>query len=262
MRGARGSTIPVGLEVVGNGGPRAVFLHGLMGLNTHWAPSVGRLADHLRCEMLEFPLLELPPDDGTVAGVTALVVQYLEETAERDIPVVLVGNSFGGHVALRVAMERPELVSALVLAGASGLWEENGIHDFTTRPTPDWIRTRLEEIFHDPGHVRDEEIARVHEAVNLRSFARALLRISRSVRRDCLADRLDAVRAPSLLVWGRQDRITPPEVGHRFASALCGARLAWIDECGHAPMIEHPGRFAAEVSAFVGNVLSEHAAVR
>jgi pimeloyl-ACP methyl ester carboxylesterase len=251
----------VGLAFAGGSGPRTIFLHGLMGLNEHWDTSVRWLAGHLRCEMLEFPLLELPPDDGTVAGVTALVIQYLEETAGQREPVVLVGNSFGGHVALRVAMERPELVSALVLAGASGLWEYNGIHDFTTRPTLEWMRTRLEEIFHDPRHVRDEEIARVHEAVNLRSFARALLRISRSVRRDCLADRLGAVRAPSLLVWGRQDRITPPDVGYQFANALPGARLAWIDDCGHAPMIEHPDRFAAEVSAFVGSVLSEPAAI-
>src|SRR5262245_47260972 len=116
------SGLPVPAEVVeaGEGRP-VVFLHGLAGLNDHWDDVVRRLAGRCRCVMLQIPLLELEGDDCSINGCTELTVHFLRQyVPERS---VLVGNSFGGHVALRIALERPELLSGLVLAGSSGLIE-------------------------------------------------------------------------------------------------------------------------------------------
>ena len=246
-----GAGAPLRVATHGTGTP-VVFLHGLFGLNEHWLGALRHFGHQVRCELVEIPLLDLPGDDCSICGATALIIRLLDSVI--GVPAVLLGNSFGGHVALRVALERPDLVSGLVLAGASGISENNGIHDFTTRPTRAWIRTRLAELFHDPVHIRDDEIERLHDAVNHRPNTRALLRLSRSVRQDHLGARLGGVRAPSLLLWGRQDRITPPEVARQFAAGLPGSRIAWIDDCGHAPMIEQPRRFAQEVLAFAAAV--------
>jgi pimeloyl-ACP methyl ester carboxylesterase len=242
-----GAVVPLRVATHGGGAP-VVFLHGLFGLNEHWLGTLSHFDHQVRCELVEIPLLDLPGDACSICGATALIIRFLDGMI--GMPSLIVGNSFGGHVALRVALERPDLVSGLVLAGASGISENNGIHDFTTHPTRAWIRARVAELFHDPGLVRDDEVERVHEAVNQRPYARALLRLSRSVRQDHLGTRLGGIRAPSLLVWGRQDRITPPEVARQFAAGLPGSRIAWIDECGHAPMMEQPHRFAQEVLAF------------
>ena len=51
-----------------------------------------------------------------------------------------------------------------------------------------------------------------------------------------------------LLIWGRLDTITPPEVAHEFHSLLPNSSLEWIDDCGHAPMIETPKEFGKIVS--------------
>ncbi|MEO1512619.1 MAG: alpha/beta hydrolase, partial [Planctomycetota bacterium] len=101
-------------------GPRVVFLHGLVGLNDHWELVVDRVCERIRCTMLELPLLDLRGADCSVQGVTDLTTAFLERDVGR--PTVLVGNSFGGHVALRVAIKRPDLVRGLVLAGSSGLF--------------------------------------------------------------------------------------------------------------------------------------------
>ena len=160
-----GAGTPLRVATHGTGAP-VVFLHGLFGLNEHWLGALRHFGHQIRCELVEIPLLDLPGDDCSICGATALIVRFLDGVI--GVPAVLLGNSFGGHVALRVALERPDLVSGLVLAGASGISENNGIHDFTTRPTRAWIRTRLAELFHDPVHIRDDEIERLHDAVNQR----------------------------------------------------------------------------------------------
>ena len=56
---------------------------------------------------------------------------------------------------------------------------------------------------------------------------------------------------PVCLIWGRNDIITPPEVAEDFQKGLPDADLFWIDECGHAPMMEHPERFNALLDAWM-----------
>ena len=107
--------MPVQARVIETGaGHPVVFLHGLVGLNEHWEAVVRTIRDRARCVRLELPLLDLRGRDCSIEGVTELTIRYLEEHLGE--PTVLVGNSFGGHVALRVALERPDLVGGMVLA--------------------------------------------------------------------------------------------------------------------------------------------------
>ena len=116
--GPSGSEVLATVAESGNGRP-VVFLHGLVGLNDHWEGVVKSISDRARCMMLEIPLLGLRGPDCSIGGATELTVRFLEKHIGE--PAVLVGNSFGGHVALRIALERPDLVNGLVLAGSSGL---------------------------------------------------------------------------------------------------------------------------------------------
>ena len=72
----------------------------------------------------------------------------------------------------------------------------------------------------------------------------AILRLARDARRDNLEERLGEIRVPTLLVWGLEDRITPPEVAERFRPLIPDAHLWHLSRCGHAPMLERPERFA------------------
>ena len=58
-----------------------------------------------------------------------------------------------------------------------------------------------------------------------------------------MANDLPELKVPSLIIWGKQDNVTPPSVAHEFNRLLPNSKLVWINDCGHAPMMEHPDVF-------------------
>ena len=136
LTGRNGAQVAASLRDSGTG-REVVFLHGLVGLNEHWEDVVDRINDRWRCRLLELPLLDLAPADCSIEAVTELTASFLKVEVRR--PVTLVGNSFGGHVALRIALDHPELCDALVLAGASGLMERTLVRGAPVRPSRDWL---------------------------------------------------------------------------------------------------------------------------
>lgn len=258
IQGAHGD-IPATIVDVG---PRTetafVFLHGLVGLNEHWENVVRRFSEHVRCVMLQIPLLELSGDDCSIQGVSTLTARFLEAHfgPERQLPVALVGNSFGGHVALRLAIERPDLVRALVLAGSSGLIEKSMVSDVQIRPSREWLRRKIGELFFDKKHLSENDIERAFSELSSRSGARAMVKLSRSARRNHLGAKLGQIKAPTLLIWGREDIVTPPEAAEGFRAAIPGSKIVWFEKCGHAPMIECPEQFADAMLRFTGDLKS------
>lgn len=248
LRGRCGP-VPATVEEIGTGAS-VVFLHGLVGLNEHWEEVVRLAEGQVRCTMLQVPLLDLRGEDCSIDGVTDLTIDFLEQNF--DHPVVLVGNSFGGHVALRVSLQRPDLVRGLVLAGSSGLIEKSMVSDIQIRPSRAWLERKIGELFYDPStHMRASDIERAHQQLSERGGARAMVRLSRSARKNHLGSRMSGINQPTLLIWGKQDIVTPPEAANQFAQMLPKSRLVWFDRCGHVPMMEHPEPFAAELVEFV-----------
>jgi 2-hydroxy-6-oxonona-2,4-dienedioate hydrolase len=233
-------------------GPAVVFLHGLVGLNDHWEEVVARVHQRVRCVLLELPLLSLPRDVSSITGVTDLTQRFIRENL--DEPAILVGNSFGGHVALRVALEHPEIVSGLVLAGSSGLIERSMVREVQIRPSRDWLEEKIGELFFDRQHMREADLDRAQKELSRRSCARAMVRLSRSARRNHLGTQISQIRAPALLIWGRQDVVTPPEAAEQFHRLLPDSRLVWLDRCGHVPMVEQADAFAAELVRFAEEI--------
>jgi pimeloyl-ACP methyl ester carboxylesterase len=201
--------------------------------------------------MLEIPLLELSGHDCCIQGVTAITARFLEN---HIIPQygrpILAGNSFGGHVALRLAIEHPHLVRALVLAGSSGLIERSIVADIQIRPSREWLRKKIAELFFDQSKMREADLDRAFAALSARGGARAMVKLSRSARRNHLGDLLSTIQCPVFLIWGKQDIVTPPEAAEGFLRYLPHAKIDWYDRCGHAPMIECPDQFAASLIRF------------
>jgi len=248
LRGLGNADVPVDVAETGRGRP-ILFLHGLVGLNEHWQDVATGISPRARCLMLQVPLLQLRGDDCSIAGVTALTVRYLE-THVRE-PAVLVGNSFGGHVALRIALERPDLLRGLILAGSSGLTERTTLSDIQTRPSRAWLERKIGELFFDTAFMDPADVDRAFHELTDRRRAHAMIKLSRSARRNHLGERLAGITTPTLLIWGKQDVVTPPEAAHELHAKIAGSRLVWLDRCGHAPMIESARPFAAAVNAFL-----------
>lgn len=232
---------------VGEGVP-VVFLHGLVGLNEHWEGVVERVQHRVRCILFELPLLQLRGDDCSIQGATALTSRFLSEYLGE--PSVLVGNSFGGHVALRIAIEHAPQVRGLVLAGSSGLIEKSMVSDVQIRPSREWLSRKIGELFYDQSKMREADLDRAYKELSDRGGARAMVKLSRSARRDHLGERIAQISQPTLLIWGRQDIVTPPEAGEGFARMIRSSQMVWLDNCGHAPMMERPDEFGEALLKF------------
>lgn len=218
-----------------------VMLHGMMGWPENWQGLFPYLPPDCRAIALRFPFFQEGLELSNVPAITAYAAEFLNDlNADR---VVLCGNSLGGHVALDLAQRMPDRVRGLVLTGSSGLFEQT-FGTVSPHPSREWMCEKMREIFYDTSHVSDELVDRVIKIISVRWNVRNIVRIAKSAKRDNVADRLGHIRCPSLLVWGRQDRVTPPDVAGEFARGLSNCELVWVDKCGHAPMMEHPRIFA------------------
>lgn len=252
LPGASGKPVECKVLDIGSGTP-VVFLHGLVGLNDHWEEVATRIQTNVRCVLMELPLLDLQGDDCSILGVAELTRRALKQHLKEE-PAVIVGNSFGGHVALHLALSAPQLVRGLVLAGSSGLIERSTVREVQVRPSRAWLEEKIGELFFDRRHVREADIQRAHEALSHRRRARAMVRLSRSARKNHLGNRIGELASPALLIWGREDVVTPPEAAKEFHRLLPDARIVWFDQCGHVPMVEHPDEFAQALLAFVAEI--------
>jgi pimeloyl-ACP methyl ester carboxylesterase len=197
-----------------------------MGQMHHWEPVLEGLEDGYRPIALTLPIFHPGLREASLDELGRYVLRFLDAL---DVPrAVIGGNSLGGHVALRLALDHGERVSGLVLTGSSGLFERGFTNGVPHRPDRGWV---------------DD----VHRVVTTPASALRVLRLARSARRDNLEDRLGEIRVPTLLVWGLEDRITPPEVGERFRALIPDAQLWHLSRCGHAPMLERPSLFAEVV---------------
>jgi 2-hydroxy-6-oxonona-2,4-dienedioate hydrolase len=248
LRGLSGRDVPADVLEAGRGRP-VLFLHGLAGLNDHWEGVVWRIAHRCRCVMLQLPLLELRDEDCSIDGATALTEHFLDQF--RGQRPVVVGNSFGGHVALRLALKHGEHLGGLVLAGSSGLIETSIVNDVQIHPTREWMERKIGELFFDKRNMSRADVDRAWQELCDRAKARAMVRLSRTARRNHLGDEIHRISCPTLILWGRQDVVTPPEAAEELHAKIRGSRLVWFDRCGHAPMIEAPAGFGEAMLAFL-----------
>ena len=223
-------------------GEPVVLLHGLMGQMHHWDAVLDTLDAGYRTFAPALPVFHPELREASVGALARYVLRFLDAL---DIGrAVLGGNSLGGHVALRLALDHGDRVSGLVLTGSSGLFERGFASGVPHRPDQGWVRRKMKEVFFDPDLVTDGWVEDVHRLVTTPASALRILRLARDARRDNLEGRLGEIRVPTLLVWGLEDRITPPEVAERFRALIPDAHLWHLSRCGHAPMFERPEAFA------------------
>ncbi|MDX9734561.1 MAG: alpha/beta fold hydrolase [Thermoanaerobaculia bacterium] len=229
--------------------PLVVLLHGLFGRPADFDETVRRLPER-------FPVRapELPVGRPGAESVDQVVGWLEDELAGESRALVLVGNSLGGHLALSFALRNPERVRGLVLAGSSGLFERGFEAGVPHRPSREWVRARVEEVFHGRAFASEAIVDDVVATLRDRRRALAVVRLARDTKRDHLASVLPRVRVPALLLWGTEDRITPPEIAYRFRDLLPSARLLFVPEAGHAPMIERPSVFAFHLASFLNDL--------
>jgi len=235
--------------------PPLLLLHGMLGDLSNWDAAIGALSRaKYRVLAPVLPVYDLPMPETNVGGLAGYARAFAEALDLSS--VVLAGNSLGGQVALLYALRAPRSVAAMILSGSSGIYEQRMDADLMRRDSRDFIRERAAVTFYDDAHVTDELVEEMYQLVNDRERAVRLIKMARSTKKNTITDRLSRLTdLPTLLVWGRDDAITPPDVAEEFRQRLPQSQLHFIEECGHAPMIEQPDAFNRLMLAFLDKTM-------
>lgn len=236
----------------GEGEP-LVLLHGLMGELSNWEPVLNHFKAKYRVIVPILPIYELPLLTLGVKSLSKYVHRFLK--FKKLSQVVLIGNSLGGHIGLVFTVAHQEFVKALVLTGSSGLYENAFGGSFPKRESRDYIREKVEYTFYDPATATEELVDEVFKSVNDRSRVIRILALAKSAIRHNMSKDLQKITIPVSLIWGKQDKITPPEVAVEFHELLPNSELNWVDKCGHAPMMERPDIFNEYLQTFLNRIL-------
>jgi pimeloyl-ACP methyl ester carboxylesterase len=114
---------------------------------------------------------------------------------------------------------------------------------YPKRGSYDYIKNKTEETFFNPETATKELVDEVFDIVNDRNKIIRVLAMSKSAIRQNLSQDLKVINQPTLLIWGKNDIVTPPEVCEEFHKLIPQSEIAWVDRCGHAPMMEYPDHF-------------------
>jgi pimeloyl-ACP methyl ester carboxylesterase len=225
-----------------------VLLHGLFGGLSNWN---GVVAHFQKTYDIHIPVL--PVYDQTGRDQLGYLTNFLEFYIHNHKlnNVILVGNSLGGHVAILYTHRHPQKVSRLILTGSSGLYENTSMGSFPRRSNYEYIRERVAYTFYDAATATDELVKEVFSVTTDARKCLSIVRMAKSAQRHYVADLLPEIHTPALLIWGEDDKITPPSVGREFESFLPNAKLVMLAQCGHAPMMERPDAFNNELEKYL-----------
>ena len=218
-----------------------IILHGLMGGLSNFNGVITFFKDKgYKVLMPVLPIYDLPILKTSVRELSNFLDQFVKFKKIKKF--VLIGNSLGGHIALYYTKIFNK-ANGLVLTGSSGLYEKGMGSGYTKRGDYNVMKKKVEEVFYDPKVANKELVDEVFETVNNRGKLIKILAMAKSAIRHNMAKDLPKMKLPCLIIWGKNDNVTPPEVGIEFNNLLPNSDLSWIDRCGHAPMMEHPEKF-------------------
>ena len=232
----------------GQGEP-LILLHGLFGALSNFRELIAYFRNYNMVVVPMLPLFELDILHSTVGGLAKFVHKFIEARGYSNVH--LLGNSLGGHVALKHVLKHPEKIKSLILTGSSGLFESGMGDSYPKRSDYEYIKTKTEMTFYDPHVATKELVDEVYGIVNSRLKAIKIISLAKSAIRNNLGEELNQIKQPTLLVWGNNDKITPPFVAQEFNKLIPHSELYFIDKCGHAPMMEVPDEFNAILHKFL-----------
>ena len=233
---------------VGEGQP-LMLLHGLFGALSNFSDLIEHFKHTHKVIVPILPLYDLDLLHTTVKGLAKHVQQFIDHKGYDQIH--LLGNSLGGHVGLVHVLSHPEKIKTLTLTGSSGLFENAMGDSYPKRGDYEYIRAKTAETFYNPAVATKELVDEVFEITNSRIKVIKIIALAKSAIRNNLGEELGQIKVPTLLIWGKNDKVTPPFVAEDFHKLIPNSELAFIDECGHAPMMEVPAAFNEILEQFL-----------
>lgn len=226
-----------------------IMLHGLFGALSNWEGVIERFRSSNRVIIPLLPIYEMPIKQAGLEGLNQFFKSFVDIMRLKKF--TLLGNSLGGHLALIYTLDNKEHIDRLILTGSSGLFESGMGGSYPRRGSYEYIKERVEYTFYRPETASKDLIDEVFHITNSIPKCMRIVAIAKSAQRNNMAESIKTIEIPTLLIWGLNDTITPPMVAHEFNRLIKSSKLRFIDDCCHAPMMEHPEIFNQYVEEFL-----------
>jgi pimeloyl-ACP methyl ester carboxylesterase len=255
----------------GNQGDPVILLHGGGSSIEVWSHNIQALAQHHR--VFAFDMVGTGLSDKPVVPYSLdYQLQFLSMFLDTfDIQQVsLIGNSMGGSIALKFALQSPERVQKLGLVSSFGLGREIDFSDRLLAAFPaianlipasrSGVRWVLNSCVHHPNSVPEEWIELSFQRFNLPGQRKALISLLTTnldfwgVRHEVfspIVQQLDRIKAPTLVIWGKQDAIIPVAHAYVASQKIPNSSLHIFEQCGHWAQVEYSEAFNHLVSEFL-----------
>jgi pimeloyl-ACP methyl ester carboxylesterase len=240
-------------------GPVVVLLHGLGEPKEDWRASTEALSQKFRVlvpDQIGFGKSDKPLIDYSIQTYVDFLNEFLRQLKVEKAS--LVGESLGGWIAGLYAVELTDgahlvPVEKLVLVDAAGLKQDRPVTNLNPSSLAA-MRAVLEAVYYDTSWLNEDVLRKIFTdklAARDGYTVRSILS-NPGLGAERLDDRLANIKAPTLVVWGKQDQLLPISSGERYAAGIAGAKLVSFDKCGHVPPVEKTQEFLAAVAAFLG----------
>ena len=233
-------------------GETLMLCHGLFGALSNFSDLIEKFRHTHKVVVPILPLFDLDILHTSVSGLEKHVAAFIEYKNYTNIH--LLGNSLGGHVALVYVLKHPERVKSLTLTGSSGLFENAMGDSYPKRGDYEYIKNKTAQTFYDPAVATPALVDEVFEITKNRIKVIKIIALAKSAIRHNLGEELNQIQQPTLLIWGKNDIVTPPFVAEEFKKLIPNSQLHFIDKCGHAPMMEVPFEFNSILEKFLGSL--------
>jgi pimeloyl-ACP methyl ester carboxylesterase len=240
-------------------GPVVVLLHGLGARKEDWLPVLDPMAQKYRLlvpDQIGFGKSDKPLLDYSIQTYVDFLNEFLRQLKVEKAS--LVGESLGGWIAALYVAEigggtHLIPIEKLVLVDAAGLKQDKPIPDLNPSSLAA-MRGMMEAVFYDTSWLSEDALRKVftdklavHDGYTVRSILG-----NPALGTERLDERLASIKVPTLVTWGKQDKLLPIASGERYAAGIAGAKLVSFDKCGHVPPIEKTEEFLAAVTGFLG----------
>lgn len=246
--------------VVGGEGKPLVLVHGLGGRSEDWLSLIPMFIRSgykvYALDLLGYGHSARPDVDYSISLEEQIVKEFLDSQGLQQPDVA--GWSMGGWISLKFAADNPDRVRDLILLDSAGLKFDPVNASFLQPKTEAGLAKMMQVLTPHPPHIPS-----FYARDLLRGFAREDWIIARALKsmftgKDLMDGRMSTVKMPVLLVWGKQDVLTPPSIGEEMHQAMPQSVLRIIDGCGHLAPVECSG----EVGQAMVNFLNTEAAAR
>jgi pimeloyl-ACP methyl ester carboxylesterase len=239
---------------VGGDGPPLLYLHSASG-ETEWMPFHSELAKHFTVYLPAHPGFADSKGLEQTRDIYDLAWHYVDLIQELRLgPVPVVGFSLGGWTGVELAILRPQLVKKLVMVAAAGVRVPEAPMGELFIDNLDKLKKLLFFDQNDPSIPQAMPTSLDDPRIVMWLRAReATARVAWNpyLHNPRLPQHLRRVECPTLLLWGRHDKLLPLGMGEYYAKEIPGARLEIFENCGHMLPFEKPQQFAEKTVAFL-----------